>query len=175
MLLPLSIIATIEDHQSISSLSNTIAATYHLNWVFEDGTGRLNRCIYTNMLATAHDTNLKRIRFIGFGVFNLSIGVLLMTLEAWNGDCAEVGYTPNSDCVFILQEIVKRGHRFRFTEIFASVGESMVRNPSNNCSNILRHYITIHFAWTDYQDRANRKLHHDKRYMVPAMLAGDGC
>ncbi|KAK1438938.1 hypothetical protein QVD17_04751 [Tagetes erecta] len=159
----MSIVATIEHRLRRPYLSSqpsntTTVAAPHLNWVSEDGTGRLNRCIYTNMLASAHDTNLKRIRFIGFGVFNLSIGVLLMTLEAWNGDCAEVVYTPNSDCVFILQETVKRGHRFRFTEIFASVGESTVRNPSNNCSNILRHYITIHFAWTDYQDRANRKF-----------------
>ncbi|CAI9276848.1 unnamed protein product [Lactuca saligna] len=50
-----------------------------LNWVLKDGLGRLSRCIYTASLASAFDTNLKRVRFLTSVVFSLSIGVELMT------------------------------------------------------------------------------------------------
>ncbi|KAK1438974.1 hypothetical protein QVD17_04787 [Tagetes erecta] len=50
-----------------------------LNWVLKDGLGRLSRCIYTASLASAFDTNLKRVRFSTSVVFSLSIGVELMT------------------------------------------------------------------------------------------------
>nr|XP_043608078.1 protein root UVB sensitive 4 isoform X2 [Erigeron canadensis] len=50
-----------------------------LNWVLKDGLGRLSRCIYTASLASAFDTNLKRVRFLTSVVFSLSIGLELMT------------------------------------------------------------------------------------------------
>ncbi|KAL8266234.1 hypothetical protein R6Q59_003578 [Mikania micrantha] len=50
-----------------------------LNWVLKDGLGRLSRCIYTASLASAFDTNLKRVRFSTSVVFSLSIGIELMT------------------------------------------------------------------------------------------------
>ncbi|KAF9608881.1 hypothetical protein IFM89_011919 [Coptis chinensis] len=50
-----------------------------LNWVLKDGLGRLSRCIYTATLASAFDTNLKRVRFSTSIVFSLSIGIELLT------------------------------------------------------------------------------------------------
>ncbi|OMO56763.1 hypothetical protein CCACVL1_26272 [Corchorus capsularis] len=50
-----------------------------LNWVLKDGLGRLSRCIYTASLASAFDTNLKRVRFTTSLLFTLSIGVELLT------------------------------------------------------------------------------------------------
>lgn len=50
-----------------------------LSWVLKDGLGRLSRCIYTASLASAFDTNLKRVRFSTSVVFSLSIGLELMT------------------------------------------------------------------------------------------------
>ncbi|XP_071915426.1 protein root UVB sensitive 4-like [Coffea arabica] len=50
-----------------------------LNWVLKDGLGRLSRCIYTASLASAFDTNLKRVRFSTSVLFSLSIGVELLT------------------------------------------------------------------------------------------------
>ncbi|XP_051117560.1 protein root UVB sensitive 4 isoform X2 [Andrographis paniculata] len=50
-----------------------------LNWVLKDGLGRLSRCIYTACLASAFDTNLKRVRFSTSVLFSLSIGVELLT------------------------------------------------------------------------------------------------
>lgn len=50
-----------------------------LNWVLKDGLGRFCRCIYTASLASAFDTNLKRVRFSTSVMFSLSIGVELLT------------------------------------------------------------------------------------------------
>ncbi|GFQ01927.1 protein root UVB sensitive 4 [Phtheirospermum japonicum] len=50
-----------------------------LNWVLKDGLGRLSRCIYTATLASAFDTNLKRVRFATSVLFSLSIGLELLT------------------------------------------------------------------------------------------------
>ncbi|KAJ9560461.1 hypothetical protein OSB04_005621 [Centaurea solstitialis] len=50
-----------------------------LSWVLKDGLGRLSRCVYTASLASAFDTNLKRVRFSTSVVFSLSIGLELMT------------------------------------------------------------------------------------------------
>nr|POE92940.1 protein root uvb sensitive 4 [Quercus suber] len=46
------------------------------NW---DGLGRLSRCIYTAGIASAFDTNLKRVRFSASVMFSLSIGVEPLT------------------------------------------------------------------------------------------------
>ncbi|KAI9107178.1 hypothetical protein K1719_021787 [Acacia pycnantha] len=50
-----------------------------LNWVLKDGIGRLSRCIYTASLASAFDTNLKRVRFSTSIIFVASIGLELLT------------------------------------------------------------------------------------------------
>ncbi|KAI8525801.1 hypothetical protein RHMOL_Rhmol13G0258500 [Rhododendron molle] len=50
-----------------------------LNWVLKDGLGRLSRCIYTASLASALDTNLKRVRFSTSVLFSSSIGVESLT------------------------------------------------------------------------------------------------
>ncbi|KAG9151504.1 hypothetical protein Leryth_015098 [Lithospermum erythrorhizon] len=50
-----------------------------LNWVLKDGLGRLSRCIYTASLASAFDTNLKRVRFLTSVMFSLSIGIEFLT------------------------------------------------------------------------------------------------
>ncbi|KAH1198870.1 Protein root UVB sensitive 4 [Glycine max] len=50
-----------------------------LNWVLKDGLGRLSRCIYTASLASAFDTNLKRVRFTTSVLFVASIGLELLT------------------------------------------------------------------------------------------------
>ncbi|KAL4568659.1 hypothetical protein LXL04_024274 [Taraxacum kok-saghyz] len=59
--------------------SRSLPSAAALNWVLKDGLGRLSRCIYTASLASAFDTNLKRVRFCTSVVFSLSIGVELMT------------------------------------------------------------------------------------------------
>ncbi|KAJ6733016.1 RUS1 FAMILY PROTEIN C16ORF58 [Salix koriyanagi] len=43
--------------------SRSLPSAAALNWVLKDGLGRLSRCIYTASLASAFDTNLKRVRF----------------------------------------------------------------------------------------------------------------
>ncbi|KAI9165560.1 hypothetical protein LWI28_016279 [Acer negundo] len=59
--------------------SRSLPAAAALNWVLKDGLGRLCRCIYTASLASAFDTNLKRVRFSTSVMFSLSIGVELLT------------------------------------------------------------------------------------------------
>ncbi|XP_050388223.1 protein root UVB sensitive 4 [Argentina anserina] len=59
--------------------SRSLPAAAALNWVLKDGLGRLSRCIYTASLASAFDTNLKRVRFSTSVLFTLSIGVELLT------------------------------------------------------------------------------------------------
>ncbi|KAL2528453.1 Protein root UVB sensitive 4 [Forsythia ovata] len=59
--------------------SRSLASAAALNWVLKDGLGRLSRCIYTATLASAFDTNLKRVRFSTSVIFSLSIGVELLT------------------------------------------------------------------------------------------------
>lgn len=59
--------------------SRALPSAAALNWVLKDGLGRLSRCIYTASLASAFDTNLKRVRFSTSVVFSLSIGVELLT------------------------------------------------------------------------------------------------
>ncbi|KAL9464386.1 hypothetical protein AB3S75_002064 [Citrus x aurantiifolia] len=59
--------------------SHSLPAAAALNWVMKDGLGRLCRCIYTASLASAFDTNLKRVRFLTSVMFSLSIGVELLT------------------------------------------------------------------------------------------------
>lgn len=59
--------------------SRSLASAAALNWVLKDGLGRLSRCIYTASLASAFDTNLKRVRFSTSLLFTLSIGVELLT------------------------------------------------------------------------------------------------
>ncbi|XWS45337.1 hypothetical protein CRYUN_Cryun15aG0127800 [Craigia yunnanensis] len=60
--------------------SRSLPSAAALNWVLKDGLGRLSRCIYTASLASAFDTNLKRVRFSTSLLFTLSIGVELLTL-----------------------------------------------------------------------------------------------
>ncbi|KAK2981014.1 hypothetical protein RJ640_012173 [Escallonia rubra] len=59
--------------------SRSLPSAAALNWVLKDGLGRLSRCIYTASLASAFDTNLKRVRFTTSVMFSLSIGVELLT------------------------------------------------------------------------------------------------
>nr|XP_011465444.1 PREDICTED: protein root UVB sensitive 4 [Fragaria vesca subsp. vesca] len=59
--------------------SRSLPAAAALNWVLKDGLGRLSRCVYTASLASAFDTNLKRVRFSTSVLFTLSIGVELLT------------------------------------------------------------------------------------------------
>ncbi|KAF8410600.1 hypothetical protein HHK36_003132 [Tetracentron sinense] len=59
--------------------SRSLPSAAALNWVLKDGLGRLCRCIYTASLASAFDTNLKRVRFSTSILFSLSIGVELLT------------------------------------------------------------------------------------------------
>ncbi|KAL0396667.1 UNVERIFIED_CONTAM: protein root UVB sensitive 4 [Sesamum calycinum] len=59
--------------------SRSLPSAAALNWVLKDGLGRLSRCIYTASLASAFDTNLKRVRFATSVLFSLSIGVELLT------------------------------------------------------------------------------------------------
>ncbi|XP_024013888.1 protein root UVB sensitive 4 isoform X2 [Eutrema salsugineum] len=59
--------------------SRSLASSAAFNWILKDGLGRLSRCIYTASLASAFDTNLKRVRFSTSVLFSLSIGVELMT------------------------------------------------------------------------------------------------
>ncbi|KAL6986756.1 hypothetical protein U1Q18_045279 [Sarracenia purpurea var. burkii] len=59
--------------------SHSFPSAAALNWVLKDGLGRLSRCIYTARLASAFDTNLKRVRFSTSVLFSLSIGVELLT------------------------------------------------------------------------------------------------
>ncbi|KAF5463884.1 hypothetical protein F2P56_014011 [Juglans regia] len=59
--------------------SRSLPSAAALNWVLKDGLGRLSRCIYTASLASAFDTNLKRVRFSTSVIFTLSIGVELLT------------------------------------------------------------------------------------------------
>ncbi|KAK3011721.1 hypothetical protein RJ639_012284 [Escallonia herrerae] len=59
--------------------SRSLPSAAALNWVLKDGLGRLSRCIYTASLASAFDTNLKRVRFTASVMFSMSIGVELLT------------------------------------------------------------------------------------------------
>ncbi|XVF15668.1 hypothetical protein REPUB_Repub09cG0174400 [Reevesia pubescens] len=59
--------------------SRSLPSAAALNWVLKDGLGRLSRCIFTASLASAFDTNLKRVRFSTSLLFTLSIGVELLT------------------------------------------------------------------------------------------------
>ncbi|KAL0745070.1 hypothetical protein Bca101_100922 [Brassica carinata] len=59
--------------------SRSLASSAAFNWILKDGLGRLSRCIYTASLASASDTNLKRVRFSTSVLFSLSIGIELMT------------------------------------------------------------------------------------------------
>ncbi|KAK4488349.1 hypothetical protein RD792_004107, partial [Penstemon davidsonii] len=59
--------------------SRSLPSAAALNWVLKDGLGRLSRCIYTATLASAFDTNLKRVRFSTSVLFSMSIGVELLT------------------------------------------------------------------------------------------------
>ncbi|GMI68102.1 ROOT UV-B SENSITIVE 4 [Hibiscus trionum] len=59
--------------------SRSLTSAAALNWVLKDGLGRLSRCIYTASLASAFDTNLKRVRFSTSLLFTMSIGVELLT------------------------------------------------------------------------------------------------
>ncbi|KAM1062979.1 hypothetical protein EV1_026982 [Malus domestica] len=59
--------------------SRSLPAAAALNWILKDGLGRLSRCIYTASLASAFDTNLRRVRFSTSVLFTLSIGVELLT------------------------------------------------------------------------------------------------
>ncbi|PIN19596.1 hypothetical protein CDL12_07721 [Handroanthus impetiginosus] len=59
--------------------SRSLPSAAAVNWVLKDGLGRLSRCIYTASLASAFDTNLKRVRFSTSILFSLSIGIELLT------------------------------------------------------------------------------------------------
>ncbi|XP_061367025.1 protein root UVB sensitive 4 [Gastrolobium bilobum] len=59
--------------------SHSLPSAAALNWVLKDGLGRLSRCIYTASLASAFDTNLKRVRFSTSVLFVASIGLELLT------------------------------------------------------------------------------------------------
>ncbi|WOG93143.1 hypothetical protein DCAR_0312424 [Daucus carota subsp. sativus] len=59
--------------------AHSLPSAAALNWVLKDGLGRLSRCIYTACLASAFDTNLKRVRFSTSVVFSLSVGLELLT------------------------------------------------------------------------------------------------
>ncbi|KAK4601173.1 hypothetical protein RGQ29_010652 [Quercus rubra] len=76
----LQVLATQAMLQAIGiGYSRSLPSAAALNWVLKDGLGRLSRCIYTAGLASAFDTNLKRVRFSTFVMFSLSIGVELLT------------------------------------------------------------------------------------------------
>ncbi|RDX74292.1 Protein root UVB sensitive 4, partial [Mucuna pruriens] len=59
--------------------SSSLPSAAALNWVLKDGLGRLSKCIYTASLASAFDTNLKRVRFTTSVLFVASIGLELLT------------------------------------------------------------------------------------------------
>ncbi|KAJ7973832.1 Protein root UVB sensitive like [Quillaja saponaria] len=59
--------------------SQSLPSAAALNWVLKDGLGRLSRCIYTASLASAFDTNLKRVRFWTSVLFSASVGLELLT------------------------------------------------------------------------------------------------
>lgn len=59
--------------------SSSLPSAAALNWVLKDGLGRLSKCIYTASLASAFDTNLKRVRFTTSVLFVGSIGLELLT------------------------------------------------------------------------------------------------
>ncbi|KAE9444929.1 hypothetical protein C3L33_23173, partial [Rhododendron williamsianum] len=59
--------------------SHSLSSVAALNCVLKDGLGRLSRCIYTASLASALDTNLKRVRFSTSVLFSSSIGVESLT------------------------------------------------------------------------------------------------
>ncbi|KAF6155748.1 hypothetical protein GIB67_007395 [Kingdonia uniflora] len=59
--------------------SRSLSSAAALNWVLKDGLGRFSRCVYTASLASAFDTNMKRVRFSTSVLFSLSIGVELLT------------------------------------------------------------------------------------------------
>lgn len=59
--------------------SRSLASAAALNWVLKDGLGRLSRCLFTASIASAFDTNLKRVRFSTAVLFSLGIGVELLT------------------------------------------------------------------------------------------------
>ncbi|KAF7825728.1 protein root UVB sensitive 4 isoform X1 [Senna tora] len=59
--------------------SYSLPSAAALNWVLKDGIGRLSRCIYTASLASAFDTNLKRVRFSTSVLFVASVGLELLT------------------------------------------------------------------------------------------------
>ncbi|KAL2336859.1 hypothetical protein Fmac_011305 [Flemingia macrophylla] len=59
--------------------SRSLPSAAALNWVLKDGLGRLSRCIYTASLASAFDTNLKRVRFTTSVLFVASIWLELLT------------------------------------------------------------------------------------------------
>ncbi|CAN8284011.1 unnamed protein product [Cochlearia groenlandica] len=59
--------------------ARSLASSAAFNWILKDGLGRLSRCIYTATLASAFDTNLKRVRFSTSVLFSMSIGVELLT------------------------------------------------------------------------------------------------
>lgn len=76
----LQVIATQAMFRAIGiGYSRSLPSAAALNWVLKDGVGRLSRCIYTATLASAFDTNLKRVRFSTSVLFSLSIGVELLT------------------------------------------------------------------------------------------------
>ncbi|XP_042508617.1 protein root UVB sensitive 4 isoform X2 [Macadamia integrifolia] len=59
--------------------SRSLPSAAALNWLLKDGLGRLSRCIYTASMASAFDTNLKRVRLSTSILFSLSIGIELLT------------------------------------------------------------------------------------------------
>lgn len=59
--------------------SSSLPSAAALNWVLKDGLGRLSKCIYTASLASAFDTNLKRVRLTTSVLFVGSIGLELLT------------------------------------------------------------------------------------------------
>ncbi|XVE95923.1 hypothetical protein REPUB_Repub02eG0177200 [Reevesia pubescens] len=44
--------------------SHSLLSAAVLNWVLNDGLGRLSTCIYTASLASAFDTNLKGLKHV---------------------------------------------------------------------------------------------------------------
>ncbi|KAK4760868.1 hypothetical protein SAY87_005761 [Trapa incisa] len=76
----LQVIATQAMFRAIGiGYSRSLPSAAALNWVLKEGLGRLSRCIYTASLASAFDTNLKRVRFSTSVLFSLSLGVELLT------------------------------------------------------------------------------------------------
>ncbi|XP_027188796.1 protein root UVB sensitive 4 isoform X2 [Cicer arietinum] len=70
---------TTHDYSIGVGYSSSLPSAAALNWVLKDGLGRLSRCIYTASLASAFDTNLKRVRFVTSVLFVGSIGLELLT------------------------------------------------------------------------------------------------